>query len=172
MHHFVYYTLYPFKNNYCRNYNSNINFFSRDIDEIVLAYVVGILQDLTSTNSAWDEESFDVDAFCEMLTAYIPQTSGVLQTEISDWMFGLVQAQREADDHYNSTKFSNLDITSMIEQTIRGPKERTNSTGSSGSSRLSKTNSDCSESAFDKKRIARFSENSDGGDAFDVSYLK
>ena len=138
----------------------------------MLAYVVGILQDLTSNNSAWDEESFDVDAFCEMLTAYMPQTSGILQAEISDWMFGLVQAQREVDDHYNSTKFSNIDLTSMIEQSIRGPKERTNSTGSSGSSRMSKNNSESSELAFEKKRVARCSENSDGGDGFEVGYFK
>merc|ERR1712083_1071334 len=34
-----------------------------DIDEIVLSYVVSILQDLTS-GSYMDEEAFDVDAFC------------------------------------------------------------------------------------------------------------
>jgi hypothetical protein len=82
-------------------------------------------------------------------------------------MFGLVQAQREAEDHYNSTKFNHIDLTSMIEESTRGSKERTNSTGSSGSSRISKTNSECSDSPFEKKRITRFSENSDGGEAFD-----
>ena len=45
----------------------------RDIDEIVLSYVVSILQDLTS-GSYMDEEAFDVDAFCETLFAYMPQT--------------------------------------------------------------------------------------------------
>jgi hypothetical protein len=52
-----------------------------DIDEIVLNYVVGILEDLTSNYSVGDEESFDVDAFCEMLTAYLPQTSTIPQTQ-------------------------------------------------------------------------------------------
>ena len=130
--------------------------------------MVGILQDLTSNYSVGDEESFDVDSFCEMLTAYMPQTESVPHSEITEWMFGLVQAQREADDHYNSIRFNNIDLTSMIEESTRGLKERTNSTGSSGSTRTSKANSECSDSSFEKKRMARFSENSDGGDAVDV----
>jgi len=138
-----------------------------DIDEIVLSYVVGILEDLTSNYSVGDEETFDVEDFCEMLTAYLPQTSTIPQPEITTWMFGLVQAQREAEDHYNSTKFSNIDLNSIIEQTTRTSKERTNSTGSSGSSRISKNNSECSDSSYDKKRVnRRISENSDGGEAF------
>ena len=137
----------------------------RDIDDIVLSYVVGILQDLTTNYTVGDEESFDVDSFCEMLTAYMPKTESVPHTEITEWIFGLVQAQREADDQYNSIRFNNIDLTSMIEESTRGLKERTNSTGSSGSTRTSKTNSECSDSSFEKKRMARFSENSDGGDA-------
>ena len=140
----------------------------RDIDDIVLSYVVGILQDLTTNYSVGDEESFDVDSFCEMLTAYMPKTESVPHTEITEWIFGLVQAQREADDQYNSIRFNNIDLTSMIEESTRGLKERTNSTGSSGSTRTSKANSECSDSSFEKKRMARFSENSDGGDAVDV----
>lgn len=139
-----------------------------DIDDIVLAYVVGILQDLTSSYVEGDKESFDVDDFYEMLTAYLPQSSTIAPTEITDWMFGLVQAQKEAEDNYNLNKFSQIDLTSMIEQTTRVTKERTNSTGSSSSTRLSKNNSECSDSSFEKRRVARFSENSDGGDGFDV----
>ena len=148
-------------------------FVFRDIDEIVLSYVVGILEDLTSNYSVGDEENFDVEDFCEMLTAYLPQTSSIPQPEITTWMFGLVQAQREAEDHYNSTKFSNIDLNSIIEQTTRASKERTNSTGSSGSSRISKNNSECSDSSYDKKRVnRRISENSDGGEAFAVSFVQ
>ena len=153
----------------CSLRNYPLIYHYRDIDEIVLSYVVGILQDLTSNYSVGDEESFDVDTFCEMLTAYMPQTEIISPAEITEWMFGLVQAQREAEDHYNSTKFNHIDLTSMIEESTRGSKERTNSTGSSGSSRISKTNSECSDSPFEKKRMTRFSENSDGGEAFDVS---
>ena len=141
----------------------------RDIDEIVLPYVVGILQDLTSNYTVNDEDSFDVDAFCEMLTAYMPQTEIISPTEVTEWMFALVQAKREAEDQYNSTKFNHIDLTSMIEECALGAKERTNSTGSSGSSKISKTNSECSESSFEKKRKTHLSENSDYGDNFDVS---
>ena len=51
----------------------NEHFFFRDIDDIVLSYVVSILQDLTS-GSYMDEEAFDVDAFCETIFAYMPAT--------------------------------------------------------------------------------------------------
>jgi len=132
-----------------------------DIDEIVLAYVVSILQDLASNYSEGDEESLDVDAFYEMLTAYMPDTNSIQPAEVSEWMFGLVQAQKEAEDHYNSTKFSHIDLNSLIEQSTRVTKERTNSTGSSGSSRTTKDNSECADSSLEKKRTARFSENSD-----------
>ena len=146
-----------------------INF--RDIDEIVLSYVVGILQDLASNYSEGDEESFDVDAFYEMLTAYMPETSNIPSAELTEWMFGLVKTKKEAEDHYNSTKFSHIDLTSLIEQSTRGTKERKNSTGSSGSSRITKDNSEFSDSSLEKKRTSRFSENSDGGDGYDVSLL-
>ena len=38
----------------------------RDIDDIVLNYIVGILEDLGT------EDCFDVDDFVEMMDAYIP----------------------------------------------------------------------------------------------------
>lgn len=41
-------------------------FSSSAIDDIVLAYVVGVLEDITS------DDEFDVDSFVEMIAAYIP----------------------------------------------------------------------------------------------------
>jgi hypothetical protein len=42
----------------------------RDIDEIVLSYVISILEDLG--NDSQPEENIDVDQFLEMMQAYIP----------------------------------------------------------------------------------------------------
>lgn len=97
----------------------------------------------------------------------MPETSNIPSAELTEWMFGLVKTKKEAEDHYNSTKFSHIDLTSLIEQSTRGNKERKNSTGSSGSSRITKDNSEFSDSSLEKKRTSRFSENSDGGDGYD-----
>ena len=40
------------------------------IDEIVLSYIVGCLEELGSENAA--EDAFDVDDFSEMMEAYLP----------------------------------------------------------------------------------------------------
>nr|CAD7261559.1 unnamed protein product [Timema shepardi] len=45
------------------------------IDEIVLSYVVSILEDLGSESSV--EEAFDVEGFCEMMAAYFPEFSTI-----------------------------------------------------------------------------------------------
>ena len=63
--------------------NKKLNqIYFRDVDEIVLSYVVSILQDLTS-GSYMDEEAFDVDAFCETLFAYMPSTEVIPPIEIT-----------------------------------------------------------------------------------------
>ncbi|KAH7939716.1 hypothetical protein HPB52_016394 [Rhipicephalus sanguineus] len=50
------------------------------IDEILLAYVVGILE------SDIAEEGFDVLEFKEMLSAYIPSFDSISDTKISSWV--------------------------------------------------------------------------------------
>ena len=71
------------KNMFLSSKNEKLNqFYFRDVDEIVLSYVVSILQDLTS-GSYMDEEAFDVDAFCETLFAYMPSTEVIPPIEIT-----------------------------------------------------------------------------------------
>jgi len=71
-----------------------------DIDEIVLSYVVSILQDLTS-GSYMDEEAFDVDAFCETIFAYMPATECISPEEFTEWMFTLAKEEREKSQRGN-----------------------------------------------------------------------
>lgn len=40
------------------------------LDEVLLSYITGVLEDLGSQESV--EENFDVEVFVEMLEAYIP----------------------------------------------------------------------------------------------------
>ena len=88
-------------------------FVHREIDEIVLSYVVSIMQDLTS-GSYMDEEAFDVDAFCETLVAYMPNTETIAPEEITEWIFTL--AQQERDKAASANKFQ-LNLKSVIEET-------------------------------------------------------
>ncbi|PSN51769.1 hypothetical protein C0J52_05254 [Blattella germanica] len=57
------------------------------IDEIVLSYVVSILEDLGTEASV--EEAFDVEGFCEMMAAYFPEFSTIHHAAVCQWMFEL-----------------------------------------------------------------------------------
>ena len=47
----------------------------RDIDEIVLTYVISILEDLVEESDP--SQAFDSDSFMEMIVAYLPLLEGV-----------------------------------------------------------------------------------------------
>ncbi|CAG2219882.1 unnamed protein product [Mytilus edulis] len=70
------------------------------IDEIVLSYVISILEDLGDDQNA--EENIDVDQFTEMMDAYIPGLSSIDSVEICEWMFSLStelsKKKRESND--------------------------------------------------------------------------
>ena len=46
-----------------------------DIDDIVLSYVNGILEDLVEEENP--EQNFDSEDFLEMILAYLPQLDGI-----------------------------------------------------------------------------------------------
>ncbi|XP_048769832.2 CUE domain-containing protein 2-B-like [Ostrea edulis] len=58
-----------------------------DIDEIVLSYVISILEDLG--NDSHPDENIDVDQFIEMMQAYIPGFGTIDSLEVCEWMFEL-----------------------------------------------------------------------------------
>nr|CAG4651176.1 EOG090X0A55 [Simocephalus serrulatus]SVE94385.1 EOG090X0A55 [Simocephalus serrulatus] len=57
------------------------------IDEIVLSYVVSILEELGS--ELGQEDIFDVESFSEMLTAYFPDFASIPHSAICHWIFEL-----------------------------------------------------------------------------------
>jgi len=116
-----------------------------DIDEIVLSYVVSILQDLADMS---DEESFDVDAFCETIVAYMPVTEVIPAEEITDWMFALAKEQREKNARKNKQQ---IDLKSVIEETTK-----------KGQRKISESSSIDMNLESDKKpsRISESSDNS------------
>nr|CAG4649532.1 EOG090X0A55 [Scapholeberis mucronata]SVE93764.1 EOG090X0A55 [Scapholeberis mucronata] len=64
--------------------NSNLSY----IDEIVLSYVVSILEEL-GTDFPGQEDVFDVESFSEMLSAYFPDFASIPHSAICDWIFEL-----------------------------------------------------------------------------------
>jgi len=117
-----------------------------DIDEIVLSYVVSILQDLADMS---DEESFDVDAFVETIVAYMPVTEVIPADEITEWMFALAKEQREKNARKNKHQ---IDLKSVIEETIQKSQQQR---------KISESNSIDMNLDLDKKSGSRISESSD-----------
>jgi len=127
-----------------------------DIDEIVLSYVVSILQDLADMS---DEESFDVDAFVETIVAYMPVTEVIPADEITEWMFALAKEQREKNARKNKHQ---IDLKSVIEETIQKSQQQR---------KISESNSiEMNLETNDKKSGSRISESSDPDP--DCTYLE
>ena len=51
---------------------SNTALFNSSMDDIVLSYTVEVLSEVHN-----DDSSFDVDQFCEMVSAYVPEFAEV-----------------------------------------------------------------------------------------------
>lgn len=65
-----------------------MRWLSSYIDEIVLSYVVSILEEL-GTDFPGQEDVFDVESFSEMLSAYFPDFASIPHSAICDWIFEL-----------------------------------------------------------------------------------
>ncbi|TMS04571.1 CUE domain-containing protein 2 [Larimichthys crocea] len=57
------------------------------LDDVLLSYITGVLEDLGSQQSV--EENFDVEVFAEMLEAYIPGFAEIESVKICEMMFNL-----------------------------------------------------------------------------------
>ncbi|XP_076370233.1 CUE domain-containing protein 2-like isoform X2 [Tachypleus tridentatus] len=62
---------------------------SEVIDEIVLSYVMSLLETLGNVDEV--DDAFDVDMFTEMMAAYIPAFSTIKSEAICEWMFELAR---------------------------------------------------------------------------------
>ncbi|XP_067133672.1 CUE domain-containing protein 2 [Centruroides vittatus] len=72
------------------------------IDEIVLSYVVGILETLATETG---DDAFDVDQFSEMMSAYLPAFSKINSTAICEWMFQLASWLAKQQDGKTMSSF-------------------------------------------------------------------
>lgn len=120
-----------------------------DIDDIVLGYVVGILEDIVEENSM---EAFDAETFKEMLTAYLPESEEIPIKVITSWMFDLSEEVRTGKKKEKNTDF---DIKMIINNTTN--------MANAVNKKKTRSISETSEDYFTKKRNGRLSETSDGG---------
>lgn len=66
------FVLYSYKKTKKSHVSFAVTFFLHcsTLDDVLLSYITGVLEDLGSQQSV--EENFDVEVFAEMLEAYIP----------------------------------------------------------------------------------------------------
>ncbi|KAK9884329.1 hypothetical protein WA026_005279 [Henosepilachna vigintioctopunctata] len=106
------------------------------VDEIILSYAVAILEDIST------DPAFDVEEFCDMMSAYFPEFESINHSTVYQWMFEL-EAQLRNDQP--EEKHTIIDIS--LPEIPMKPKVR---------------NSSISENSDVPKRIHKLSEMSDG----------
>ncbi|XP_018563127.1 CUE domain-containing protein 2 [Anoplophora glabripennis] len=107
------------------------------IDEIVLSYVIAVLEDVGS------DPVFDVEGFCEMMAAYFPEFESINHATVCQWMFQLEAKLQEVDQ----PEEKNITLDISLPEILPKVKPRSHS------------NSECDP----PKRSHKLSEMSDGG---------
>ncbi|XP_019953782.2 CUE domain-containing protein 2 isoform X1 [Paralichthys olivaceus] len=83
------------------------------LDDVLLSYITGVLEDLGSQQSV--EENFDVEVFAEMLEAYIPGFAEIDSVKVCEMMFNLASklasARTSADEDNGVPKPRTDDIS-------------------------------------------------------------
>ncbi|XP_051936184.1 CUE domain-containing protein 2 [Hippocampus zosterae] len=69
------------------------------LDDVLLSYITGVLEDLGSQQSV--EENFDVEVFAEMLEAYIPGFAEIDSVKVCEMMFSLASTLATARTSVN-----------------------------------------------------------------------
>ncbi|TSK22746.1 CUE domain-containing protein 2 [Bagarius yarrelli] len=96
------------------------------LDEVLLSYITGVLEDLGSQSSV--EENFDVEVFVEMLEAYIPGFSNIDCVQVCEMMFNLASKLASARNEESlelKPKEENCSSSSATEQRV--PTQQTHS---------------------------------------------
>ncbi|XP_028279016.1 CUE domain-containing protein 2 [Parambassis ranga] len=85
------------------------------LDDVLLSYITGVLEDLGSQQSV--EESFDVEVFAEMLEAYIPGFAEIDSVKVCEMMFSLASklatARTSADEESSVPEAHAEDISTL-----------------------------------------------------------
>lgn len=85
------------------------------LDDVLLSYITGVLEDLGSQQSV--EENFDVEVFAEMLEAYIPGFAEIDSVKVCEMMFNLASklaTARTSANESNVPKASTEEISVKV----------------------------------------------------------
>ena len=142
----------------------------------MLSYVVSILEEMGSDfeDQSASEEAFDVDGFCEMMTAYFPEFSVIEPGSVCTWIFELASSlsskKRTSEPipniAWNIRAHQNVHISdpirefSMAEFPTILPQISSSTSDSRGSSQSSDLG--CDKEPISEKRVHHLSETSEG----------
>lgn len=131
------------------------------IDEIILSYVVSVLEELGENHNGDLESAFDAEAFCEMMAAYVPEFSGISLPKVCQWFFELEATLRDSNGNKNIIK----DLAALMR-----PLEVIRSRNPSNSSECSSnSNNSAANNGEIPPRKHRLSEGSDASCTSDSS---
>ncbi|KAF7710437.1 hypothetical protein HF521_009309 [Silurus meridionalis] len=103
------------------------------LDDVLLSYIIGVLEDLGSQASV--EENFDVEVFVEMLEAYIPGFSNIDCVQVCEMMFSLsskLASARSKESFELKTGEGNCSLTPPPEQRVQMQKTHSHSSHAEG----------------------------------------
>ncbi|XP_029926198.1 CUE domain-containing protein 2 [Myripristis murdjan] len=93
------------------------------LDDVLLSYITGVLEDLGSQESV--EENFDVEVFAEMLEAYIPGFAEIDSVKVCEMMFNLASklatARNSVDTENSVPKAGTNEIPLKLTSLATGP---------------------------------------------------
>ncbi|XP_067092615.1 CUE domain-containing protein 2 [Osmerus mordax] len=94
------------------------------LDDVLLSYITGVLEDLGSQESV--EENFDVEVFAEMLEAYIPGFAEIDSVKVCEMMFSLASklaTARSSEKSAPKAGFEDLPLKLSPISTVPPPRE-------------------------------------------------
>lgn len=118
------------------------------LDDVLLSYITGVLEDLGSQES--EEENFDVEVFVEMLEAYIPGFSDIDSVKVCEMMFNLASKLASARDA-ESEEMKEGENTFPLSETSAITQEHSRENTHSLTSQAEGATSDVSESVWDNQ---------------------
>ncbi|KAM9476958.1 CUE domain-containing protein 2 isoform 1-T2 [Clarias gariepinus] len=95
------------------------------LDDVLLSYIIGVLEDLGSQASI--EENFDVEVFVEMLEAYIPGFSNIDCVQVCEMMFSLASKLPSARNEELKTEEGNCSLFPASEEGVPMQKAHSHS---------------------------------------------
>lgn len=96
------------------------------LDDVILSYITGVLEDLGSQESV--EENFDVEVFVEMLEAYIPGFSDIDSVKVCEMMFNLaakLTSARDTESGEMKIEEGKFPLSESCDLSLGGSREKT-----------------------------------------------